>query len=70
MDELLDEAVHGESVAIAVDDNVVVRWTVERKAPRSQSAEAGWPMMGMYKGQGWMAPDFNEIPEGFEEYVK
>ena len=53
MDELLEEVVHGESVAIAVSDEVVVRWTVERKTPGS-----GWPLMGLYAGKmvlpgGW-----------------
>lgn len=32
---LWDEAVNGESVAIAVSDEVVVRWTVERKTAGS-----------------------------------
>jgi hypothetical protein len=65
LDELLNEAVHGESVAIAVSDEVVVRWTVEKKTSLS-----GWPLMGLYAGQGWMAPDFDDIPDGFEQYVK
>ena len=68
--ELLDEAVQGEAVAIAVGDDMLVRWTVERKVPSPEVAATGWPMMGIYQGKGWMAPDFNEIPEGFEEYVK
>lgn len=67
--ELLDEVVQGEAVSIAVSDDVVVRWTVERKVNRPP-AVAGWPVLGMLKGKVWMAPDFDEIPEGFEEYVK
>jgi hypothetical protein len=70
LDELLDEAVHGESVAIDVGDDVFIRWTVERKMPAVKAAPAGWPVLGMLKGKVWMAPDFNDIPEGFEEYVK
>ena len=70
LEELLDEAVHGESVAIDVGDDVFVRWTVERKTPSVETAPAGWPVLGLYAGQVWMAPDFNDIPEGFEEYVK
>ena len=69
-DELLVEAVHGEAVAIDVSDEVVVRWTIEKKVPVSEAKPGGWPFMGLYQGQGWMAPDFDEIPEGFEEYVK
>lgn len=68
--ELLDEVVHGEAVAIAVGKDTLVRWTVERKVPTPEYPGTGWPMMGIYQGQGWMASDFNEIPEGFEEYVK
>ena len=63
LDELLEEAVHGAAVAIAVGDDVVVRWTVERKSPAPEVAAGGWPFMGLYEGQGWMAPDFNEIPK-------
>ncbi len=70
LDELLDEAVHGESVAIDVGDDVFIRWTVERKTPAVDTAVSGWPVLGLYAGQGWMAPDFNDIPVGFEEYVK
>lgn len=25
--------------------------------------------LGKYNGQGWMSDDFNETPEGFEEYM-
>ena len=70
LDELVEAAVHGEAVAIAVGDDVVVRWMVERKTPTSELAVGGWPFMGLYAGQGWIAPDFDAIPEGFEEYVK
>ena len=70
LDELLEEAVHGEAVAILVRDDVVVRWMVERKTPALETAAGGWPLMGLYAGQGWMAPDFDDIPNGFEEYVK
>lgn len=66
--ELLDEAVQGEAVSIAVSDEVVVHWTVERKVVRP-AASTDWPVLGMLKGMVWMAPDFDEIPEGFEEYV-
>lgn len=65
--ELLDDAVQGEAVSIAVSDDVVVRWTVERKVDRPAAA-TDWPVLGMLKGKVRMAPDFDEIPEGFEEY--
>jgi hypothetical protein len=70
LDELLDEAVHGESVAIDVGDDVFIRWTVERKTPAVETVAGGWSVLGMLKGKVWMAPDFNDIPEGFEEYCK
>ncbi len=60
MDDLLEEAVHGEAVAIAVGEDVVVRWTVERKSPAATAATGSWPLMGMYEGKmvlpdGWDA---------------
>ncbi len=60
LDELLEEAVHGEAVAILVRDDVVVRWMVERKTPALESAAGGWPLMGLYAGkmvlpEGWDA---------------
>ena len=64
LDELLDEVVHGEAVAIAVSDEVVVRWTLERKTTAVEAEPSGWPVLGMLKGKVWMAPDFDEIPEG------
>lgn len=66
--ELLDEAVQGEPVAIDVGNDLVVRWTVEKKAPEAE--KSGWPVLGMYKGNVWMAPDFDEIPEDFKDYVE
>ena len=57
-------------IGVELGDDTLVRWTVERKVPSPEVAATGWPMMGIYQGKGWMAPDFNEIPEGFEEYVK
>ncbi len=70
LDELLNEVIHGEPIAIAVNEDVLVRWTAERKTPNVEAKPSGWPVIGMLKGTVWMAPDFDEIPEGFEEYVK
>lgn len=69
-DELLVEAVHGEAVAIDVSDEVLLRWTIEKKVPAAEAKAGGWPVLGMLKGKVWMAPDFDAIPEGFEEYMK
>ncbi len=68
--ELLDEAVHGEDVAIDVGENMVVRWVVEKGASGA-SPSGPWPFLNKYKGQvklveGWDDP----IPEEFWDVLK
>ena len=70
---LLDEVSDEEDVVIERNNRPLARLVTEFAAQPSAVPPAtatGWPVLGMYKGQGWMAPDFGEIPEGFEEYVK
>lgn len=75
--ELLDGVLDGEEVVIERNNRPLARLVTELPAPPSIVLPAatsgsctGWPVLGMYNGQGWMAPDFGEIPEGFEEHVK
>lgn len=65
--ELFEEAGRGEEVCIEHGAQAV------RLMPASVNKPAGaggWPLLGRYEGQGWMAPDFDATPEEFAEYVK
>lgn len=63
LSDLLKRAVRGEEVVIAKDNKPLVRLVpVDRpRLPREP---------GSARGQVWMAPDFDETPEGFEDYVR
>ncbi len=60
--ELVQKAMLGEEVVIAKDNKPVLKLVPldKPKQPRKP---------GSAKGQIWMAPDFDAIPEGFEDYV-
>lgn len=74
--ELLVEIAGGEEIVIERDSRPLGRLVAERSpvavasGTEVQSAEKGWPVLGMLKGKVWMAPDFDAIPEGFEEYLQ
>lgn len=61
--EILDQVEQGKSITITKHGQPVA--TIKRAV--SRIAAPGWA-----KREGWsyrMAPDFDEIPEGFEEYT-
>jgi len=61
--EILDQVEQGQIIGITKHGEPVA--TIQRAA--SQVAAPGWA-----KQEGWqckIAPGFDEIPEGFEEYV-
>jgi len=61
--ELVQKAMLGEEVVIARDNKPVLKLV-----PLEKSGQARQPGSG--KGQIlYMAPDFDAIPEGFEDYV-
>lgn len=71
--ELLEELLEWDEGVIERNNRPLARVVPEVPVQPSDALPAratGWPVLGMYKGQGWMARDFGEIPEGFEEYVK
>ncbi len=70
--ELLVEVSDGEEIVIERDSLPLARLVAERGSLVSSgpAVGSGWPLLGKYEGQGWMAPDFNDIPEAFDEYVK
>jgi antitoxin (DNA-binding transcriptional repressor) of toxin-antitoxin stability system len=62
--EILDKLAPGEEVIVTRDDRPVatIRATPPPRKPRQ---------LGTLKGTVlYMAPDFDAIPEGFEEYVE
>ena len=62
--DLLAKAADGEEVVIVRDDGsafAVVPKSVKRSRKRG--------FVGSLEGKIWMAEDFDEIPEGFEEYM-
>ncbi len=64
LDALLTEAAKGGEVFIAREDGSAFKILPAGKA--SGKRRGG---LGIAKGQIWMAEDFDDIPEGFEEYM-
>ena len=63
LSELTRRALSGEEIIIARDNHPMVRLVPVRLPRRARCPGSG-------KGQLLsMAPDFNDIPEGFEDYV-
>lgn len=61
--ELVQRASMGEEVVIAKDNRPLVKLVPIRPAKGKRQPGSG-------KGQIlWMAPDFDETPRGFEDYV-
>lgn len=63
LQDLVDAALRGETVSIAVDDDQAVQLvpTVRRRRQRQ---------FGSAKGQIWMADDFDAPLEDFKEYME
>jgi prevent-host-death family protein len=60
--ELVQKAVSGEEVVIAKDNRPLLRLV-------PLSVPGGKRKPGSARGRIWMAPDFDLMPEGFEDYV-
>jgi antitoxin (DNA-binding transcriptional repressor) of toxin-antitoxin stability system len=63
LQDLVDAALRGETVSIALDDEQAVQLvpTVRRRRPREP---------GSARGQIWMAEDFDAPLEEFKEYME
>jgi prevent-host-death family protein len=62
LSELVEQAASGEEIVIARDHKPVAKLVpVRRHAPR---------VPGSAKGQVWIAPDFDEIPDDFHDYTR
>ncbi len=64
LNALLTEAAKGEEVLIAREDGSIFRILPASTAPGQKRGG-----LGIARGQIRMAEDFDEIPEGFEEYM-
>lgn len=63
MDYFLELVTGGKEVVLTRDNVAVARLLPPEKKQRRV------PEFGTAAGQVWIADDFDEIPEGFEEYV-
>lgn len=62
--ELIDNLPPGEEIVLTRDDKPVATLRANTDTPRKE------PKFGTMKGSIlYIAPDFDEIPEGFEEYL-
>ena len=62
LSELIDRAAVGEDIVIAKDHRPVAKLTsLDRHAARRKPGSA--------KGQVWIAPDFDTVPDDFEEHL-
>ena len=66
LSRLLKQVARGREVVIARNGKPIAR-LVPFDAPPAPSPQKR--ILGQYAGKIWMAPDFDDIPEGFEEYV-
>lgn len=62
--ELVQIAAGGEEVLITNDEGVTVKMAL---APQPEKKRRG--LVGSAKGEIWIAEDFDDIPEGFEDYM-
>jgi prevent-host-death family protein len=60
---LIEQSLQGEEVIIARRNKPLVRLVP------LEPTHLGERKLGTAKGMGWMAEDFDETPEGFEEYM-
>ena len=62
LSELVEKAASGEEIVIARDHKPVAKLVpVRARVPRAP---------GSAKGQVWIAPDFDEIPDDFRDYTR
>ena len=62
LSELVEKAASGEEIVIARDHKPVAKLVpVRTHAPR---------VPGSAKGQVWIAPDFDELPDDFDDYIR
>ena len=62
LSELVEKAASGEEIVIARDHKPVAKLVPVRARARRAPGSA--------KGQVWIAPDFDEIPDDFRDYTR
>ncbi|MHB1242912.1 MAG: type II toxin-antitoxin system Phd/YefM family antitoxin [Gaiellaceae bacterium] len=63
LSKLVQRAAAGEEIIVAKAGEPVAKIVAYSEPPKKPRVP------GSLKGQIWMAPDFDEIPEEFEEYI-
>lgn len=62
LSKLIQDALNGEEVIISNRDKPLVKLV-------PVGAQTTKNILGLFQGKIWMSKDFNELPEGFEDYV-
>ena len=62
LSELIDRAAVGEDIVIAKDHKPVAKLTALDRPTASRKP-------GSARGQVWIAPDFDAVPDDFEEHL-
>lgn len=63
LSSLIERALNGEKIVIARNGKPVVTLAKIQKQKKER-------MPGKFKGKIWIAPDFDQIPQEFDEYIK
>lgn len=64
LDELVAKAAKGEDVVITAEDGTVFRLIRSTAAPKGKRG-----LVGSHRGEIWMADDFDDTPEEFDDYL-
>jgi len=62
LSKLIQDALNGEEVIISNKDKPLVRLVPVETGTYKK-------LLGLFQGKIWMSEDFNEVPDGFEDYV-
>jgi antitoxin (DNA-binding transcriptional repressor) of toxin-antitoxin stability system len=63
LSSLIERTLNGEKIVIARNGKPVVTLAKIQKQQKGR-------VPGKFKGKIWIAPDFDEIPPEFDEYIK
>ena len=63
LSSLIERVINGEKIVIARNGKPLVSLSKVKKEKKDR-------VPGKFKGKIWMAPDFDELPPEFNEYIK
>lgn len=69
-EDLVRRAEAGEQVILTRDGKPVAEITAPKDSPAELSKSGSLPRLGAFKGQIWMAEDFDELGPEWDEYIK